>query len=128
MAAIRSLAQLLKPGDYLVLLTGLILVSWLFLLQVQKSPGQFLIVRAQGQVVAELPLNSPRMLNVAGARGISVVEIGNGRARVAGDPGPRQLCVKQGWISRAGDALLCLANQVSLEIPGSTLAFDSLTY
>lgn len=128
MATIRSLAQLLKPGDYLVFLTGLVLVAWLFLLPFQKTPGQSLIVRAQGKVVAELPLNSPRILNVAGAQGTSVVEIREGRARVAGDPGPRQFCVKQGWISRAGDALLCLANQVSLEIPGSTLAFDSLTY
>ena len=128
MTALHSLARLLKPGDYLVLMMGVILVSSLFLLQFHKPSGQTLIVRARGQVVAEFPLNAPRTVNIPGSSGISIVEIGKGKARIARDPGPRQICVKQGWISRAGDALLCLANQVSLEIPGQTLAFDSLNY
>lgn len=128
MVLIRSFAGLLKPGDYTVFLLGLLLVSSLFIFRFQSPAGQTLVVRAKGQIVAELPLHIPRTLNIAGSMGDSVIEVASGKARVANDPGPRQLCVKQGWINRAGDALLCLANQVSLEIPGQATGFDSLNY
>lgn len=65
---------------------------------------------------------------VDGVIGVSRIEVRNGRARVAADPGPRQICVKQGWVSRSGDAALCLANQVSVEIGGYGKSFDSMNY
>jgi hypothetical protein len=65
---------------------------------------------------------------VSGSLGLSRIEVRQGRARVVADPGPRQICVKQGWVYRAGEAALCLANQVSLEIGGLGKPFDSITY
>lgn len=124
----RSIAGLLKPGDYAIFLLGCFLVSSLLLFKPQHAAGQTVVVRAKGQIVAELPLHAPRTLNIAGTMGNSVIEIVMGKARVIGDPGPRQICVKQGWISRAGDALLCLANQVTLEIPGPSTGMDTLNY
>lgn len=119
---------MLKPGDYAVLLLGLLFVAGLFAFRPQSPSGQTLVVRAKGQIVAELPLQTQRTLAITGSLGNSMIEISAGRARVIGDPGPRQICVRQGWISRAGDALLCLANQISLEIPGQSAGFDSLNY
>lgn len=124
----RSFLGLLKPGDYVVFSLGILIVSSLFAYKGESQVGQTLVVRSKGQIVAELPLSDARTLNISGAMGNSVVEIIKGRARVAGDPGPRQFCIKQGWISRQGEGLLCLANQVTLEIPGRTVAFDSLNY
>lgn len=124
----RSITGLLKPGDYVIFLLGCLLVSSLFLIKPQDSAGHTVVIRAKGQIVAELPLHTPRTLSIAGTRGSSVIEIVTGKARVTGDPGLRQICVKQGWISRAGDALLCLANQVTLEIPGQSAGMDTLNY
>lgn len=128
MSLSSRMTALLRPGDYIVLLLGLLLVFSLFLLRLPDRAGQTLLVRAKGQIVAELPLHTRRTLSIAGSMGNSVVEVASGKARVIGDPGPRQLCVKQGWISRAGDTLLCLANQVSLEIPGPAAGMDTLSY
>jgi len=128
MTRIHAIASMLKPGDYAVLLIGLLLVVSLFASGLHSQPGNMLVVRAKGKIVAELPLHGQRTFRVAGPLGTSMIEIAPGRARVIGDPGPRQICIKQGWISRSGDALLCLANQVSLEIPGQSSGFDSLNY
>ena len=65
---------------------------------------------------------------VQGRLGLSRIEIRQGRVRVASDPGPRQICVKQGWVSRAGEAALCLANQITLEVRGVANTFDSMAY
>ncbi|HNI72069.1 MAG TPA: NusG domain II-containing protein, partial [Accumulibacter sp.] len=44
------------------------------------------------------------------------------------DPGPRQYCVRQGWLSRAGEIAICAANQISIEIRGAKQPYDSLAY
>ena len=86
------------------------------------------MVRAQGKIVVRAALDRDADYAVEGTLGTSRIEVRQGMARVAADPGPRQICVRQGWVSRAGEAALCLANQVSLEIGGAGKTFDSLSY
>lgn len=128
MRRLRSLAPLLRPGDYATFLVAALLVAALFLRGTGGPAGDSLIVRTQGRLVAELPLSATRTLEIPGALGTSTIEIRQGKARVSGDPGPRQLCVKQGWIGQAGESLLCLANQVTLEIPARAGGIDTLSY
>lgn len=120
--------ELFKPGDWLTLLLGGALVAALAMHFWSGAQGDTLLVRAQGKLVEEASLRTPRMLTVAGPLGDTLIEIQPGRARVARDPSPRQLCVKQGWLSRAGEAALCLPNQVSVEIRGAVRVYDSVAY
>ena len=90
--------------------------------------GDTVVIRAAGKVVETATLARARTFAVPGPLGTTQVEIAPGRARVAADPSPRQLCVKQGWLSRAGEAALCLPNQVSVEIRGRDPAYDTLGY
>ena len=50
------------------------------------------------------------------------------RARVVADPGPRQYCVRQGWLATAGAVAICAPNQVSLALAGRNAEYDSLSY
>lgn len=90
--------------------------------------GEWAVIRQRGQVVAELALHTPRQFEVSGPLGTTRIEIQPGKARIAADPGPRQYCVKQGWLSRNGEFALCAPNQVSLQIRGQQQAYDSLAY
>lgn len=117
-----------KPGDWLTLLLGGVLVAALAMHFWGGAQGDTLLVRAQGKLVEEASLRTARTLTVAGPLGNTLIEIQPGRARVARDPSPRQLCVKQGWLSRAGEAALCLPNQVSVEILGKQRTYDSIAY
>ena len=86
------------------------------------------VVRAGGQIVAERPLGRADRVEVQGPLGTTVIEIEPGRARVASDPGPRQYCVRQGWLSRSGAVAICAPNQVSLSLAGGQAEHDSLNY
>ena len=81
-----------------------------------------------GTVVAALPLNITKRIEVAGALGTSVIEVRPGRARVAADPGPRQYCVKQGWLTQANAVAICAPNHVTLALVGRQGSYDSLNY
>ncbi len=118
----------IKPGDWLVALAGMILVASLFLTLWNSGPGTKLIIRSAGKVVAESDLNSNRSFEILGPLGTTLITVENRRVRVARDPSPRQYCVRQGWLSHAGEAALCLPNQVSVELAGAAKIYDSLSY
>lgn len=117
-----------KPGDWLVLILAGLLTVGIFFNAWMKPAGDAVIVRAFGKVMVKTTLDRDAVYEVPGKLGFSRIEVRDGQARVASDPGPRQICVKQGWVSRAGDAALCLANQTSLEIAGVAKSFDSVAY
>lgn len=122
------LKQLLRPGDLLVLLAGV--TGWLALSVSlwQSGPAEQAQVRRNGMLVAAYPLNQDRTVSVDGALGTTVIRIESGRARVVSDPGPRQYCVKQGWLSRPGEMALCAPNHVSLSLIGGQPAYESMAY
>ncbi|MBW8369546.1 MAG: NusG domain II-containing protein [Thiobacillus sp.] len=120
--------MLLRAGDVGVLLAGGGLVVGLSVFAWGGQHGDTAVIRAAGQVVKTTSLTHAQSFSVDGPLGTTHIEIEPGRARVSADPSARQLCVKQGWLTRSGQAALCLPNQVSLEIRGRTSAYDTLGY
>lgn len=119
---------LVRPGDWLVAATALIAVTVSFPLLWRGGPADKAVVKRDGTVVAELPLTITKRIEVEGALGISVIEVRPGRARVAADPGPRQYCVKQGWLTQANAVAICAPNHITLALVGANRSHDSLSY
>ena len=120
--------MLLRAGDVGVLLGGGVLVVALTLWAWGGDRGDTAVIRAAGQVVQTAALTHAQTFSINGPLGTTQIEIEPGRARVVADPSPRQLCVKQGWLTLSGQAALCLPNQVSLEIRGRAPTYDTLGY
>jgi hypothetical protein len=119
---------LIKPGDWLVILLGTLVVGISFPLFWQGGLADRAIVRQNGQIFADLDLRAKRQLEVPGPLGQTLIAIEPGRARVVSDPGPRQYCVRQGWLMRPGEIAICAPNRVSLQITGRTKVYDSISY
>ena len=119
---------LIKPGDWLVILLGTLVVGISFPLLWQGGLADRAIVRQNGQIFADLDLRAKRRLEVPGPLGQTLIAIEPGRARVVSDPGPRQYCVRQGWLMRPGEIAICAPNRVSLQITGRTKVYDSISY
>ncbi|MDR0702041.1 MAG: NusG domain II-containing protein [Azoarcus sp.] len=119
---------LLRPGDYAVVAAGIALCVYAGFSLWRGGAPEGLIVRAGGEIFAEADLSRARRIAVPGPLGTTVIEIEPGRARIATDPGPRQYCVRQGWLTRAGAVAICAPNEVSLILTGRGGDFDSLGY
>ena len=122
---------LLKPGDWLLLLVAGALVAASYPLLWRGGAADRAIVRRDGQLVTELALNAARKYEVSGAIGTTVIEVQPGRARVLSDPGARQYCVQQGWLTRANAVAICAPNHVTLQLAGpggQNGAYDTLNY
>lgn len=118
----------IRPGDWLTLALGILAVGLLVGRLWGGGEADRVIIRSGGKVLLEAPLSRDRRIEVLGPLGTSVVEIVNGRARIAADPSPRQYCVRQGWLAQAGEVAVCLPNQVSVELVGARKPYDSLNY
>tara|TARA_R110002049_G_scaffold29236_5_gene99237 strand:- start:355 stop:750 length:396 start_codon:yes stop_codon:yes gene_type:complete len=119
---------LLRPGDFVTLALAVTVCIGSVLMLWRGGAPDKVVVRAGGQVFAEASLAREQFIEVPGPLGTTRIEIQPGRARVAEDPGPRQYCVRQGWLTRAGSTAICAPNQVSLSLAGGAADFDSLNY
>jgi hypothetical protein len=123
--------SLLKSGDWMLLLAAGVLVAASYPLLWRGGVADRAIVKRDGQLVTELALNVARKYEVTGAIGTTVIEVQPGRARVLSDPGPRQYCVQQGWLTRVNAVAICAPNHVTLQLTGRSGqngAYDTLNY
>lgn len=124
----KAWLSLIRPGDWVVAGIAAAAVAVAFPLLWRGGPAERAVIRLDGRVVAEYPLDAAHRVEVAGPLGTTVVEIQPGRARILADPGPRQYCVRQGWLTQATAVAICAPNHVSLMLSGRQPAYDSLNY
>ena len=124
----KAWLALTRPGDWLVLAGGLAAVGFSLPLLLQGGFAERAIIRQNGAVFLDTDLRTRREIEVPGPLGMTRIAIEPGRARVLSDPGPRQYCVRQGWLMRPGEIAICAPNRVSVQIAGRTRTYDSLSY
>ena len=124
----QKIKTLLRPGDVLILLVGIAGWAILTLSLWQSGPAAQAQVRRDGVLVAAYPLSEDRTVSVVGPLGTTMIRIESGRARVVSDPGPRQYCVRQGWLTRPGEMALCAPNHISLTLTGGQPVYESMAY
>lgn len=121
----------MRMGDWLVIAAGLAVTAGSAAHQWGKSPPAQAQVRMDGRIVAELPLTGTHRIAIDGALarlGPTVIEVDAGRARIAADPGPRQYCVQQGWLSRTGSIAVCAPSRVTLQLVGPDSGHDTVAF
>ena len=124
----RLLTKQLLIGDWLIILLSLLAVYYLFQTLWSNEHAAKVQIRIGDKIYATYSLNQQREIHVHGKIGDAVISISQGKARFTKSPCNTQYCVHQGWLTRAGQAAICLPNQISLELLGDTKPYDSLNY
>lgn len=109
------------------LLAAVTVVGSYLLLWQPRTGAHTASVWVAGEERLRLPLDRDQQVRVQGPLGASVIEVRDGRARVAASPGPRQICVRLGWLQSSGESAICLPNQVVLRLEGAG-GFDSMNF
>ena len=114
----RSPIKAMQPWDKvtLFLLTAAIACSFII---VPDSAGSTVLVEVDGKIVGKLSLQENQELNVRGERGHVIVEVHEGMVRVRDADCPNRICVRTGWRSHEGDAIVCVPNKTVVRILGS---------
>ncbi|MBS7218849.1 MAG: NusG domain II-containing protein [Oscillospiraceae bacterium] len=96
-----------------------------------SSTGNGVLARVyqRGELVEEIRLDQvqqPYSFLITGEKGAeNVVEVAPGQIRIVSASCPDQVCVRQGWISDSTVPVVCLPNQVIVEIVGGESFADT---
>ena len=124
----KILIASLLLGDWLIFLLSLLVVFYLFNTLWSNNHATKVQIMLGNKIYATYSLNQQREIHIHGKLGEAVISIEQGKARFLKSPCHTQYCVHQGWLTRAGQAAICLPNQVSLELLGEAKLYDSLNY
>ena len=116
----------LKRYDFL-LLGGVVLVGCMlgFFLLVTGRSGTKVQVRVAGTIVETFPLNENLSYEIHGVGGgTNNLIIENGEAWIENASCPDGLCIHMGKIHRDKQSIVCLPNQVVVEVVGVETASD----
>ncbi|MFO7627808.1 MAG: NusG domain II-containing protein [Candidatus Fermentibacteraceae bacterium] len=118
--------KLLRPGDILplALALGAALLTGGGRGEVDRTHVR--LVTPQQSVI--IPMNADTLIEIPVRDGITVVEVGDGRARIRSSPCPTETCVSTGWISRRGQAAVCMPEGVYIEVRGDGVEPDAVSY
>jgi len=125
---LKNSFAIVRIGDWLVILGSLWGIIYLFQHLWIYEPATMVQLRLGNKVYGTYAINQAREITVAGKLGEALIHIDHGKARFVKAACKNQYCVHQGWLTHAGQAAICLPNQVSLELLGNKKTYDSLNY
>ena len=92
------------------------------------SPGCVAEVYQNGVLLQTLPLDKPVEHTLSAPNGGSnTVVVRDGRVCVLHATCPDQVCVNQGWVSTDATPIVCLPNQLVIQIKGGEPDLDAAT-
>jgi hypothetical protein len=108
----------LSRGDWILILTLTLAAAGLGIwLTLRRTPGRQVTVRLGQRVLASFPLEENREYTIEdGYGGVNHLVIQDGIACIDEANCPDRICVLQGAVSQAGEAIVCLPHEVVVEI------------
>ena len=110
---------LTRADKILALVVGLSAIGMVLHGRYTAEVGGVLVVELAGTAPATHALSNYGVLPVVGPLGVSEIEIGPKGARVISAPCVHKICMRQGWMQRAGDVAACVPNSLVLRIAGA---------
>jgi hypothetical protein len=111
----------MKKNDIILIAIILVIsVAGLLYLNLNKKGGDLVLIRVDGKVVEELPLNKNTTKIIEGVGGTNKLIIEDGHADMIEASCPDELCVDQRNIEHDGETIVCLPNKVVVEIQSET--------
>lgn len=126
--SLKAQIKILLIGDWLIIFLSLVGIVYLFQSLWSAEHASKVQITIGHKIYATYSLNQQRDIHVQGKLGEAIISIAQGKARFTKSPCTTQYCVHQGWLSHAGQAAICLPNQISLELLGENKPYDSLNY
>ena len=126
----------MKKGDKILILTIFILsiFSYGFIyLSGGEERGRYISLQVNGEEVKRLTFTSseePYVYRLETEHGLNVVEVVGNKVHLIEADCPDKLCIKQGFIEKTGEVIVCIPNKMVLEIKSDNLdkELDGINY
>lgn len=124
---------MLKKGDVILIVSVIIVIAIGFLgMRILNGGNKHRIAEIiqDKEVVKRIDLDKvekPERIKVPGLFN-EIVLVEKGRIRFEEAECPDRVCVKTGWLSKAGDSATCIPNRAMIRIKGENQELDGVAY
>lgn len=91
-------------------------------IQLNKKPGAYVVVRIDGREAARYSLTQSQTVSLNG--GTNILQIEDGKAWLTEASCPDHICVKMGVIDEVGEVITCLPNRLTVTVYGAESGVD----
>lgn len=111
----------------LVFLTALLMYIPLFVQDQQnKHKQKEVVVQYQNEEILRVDLSKNQTYHVPATLGDVQIEVKDGAVRVEKETSPYHLCSVQGWVKDTGRPIICLPNELVVQIEASEATDDGV--
>ncbi len=106
-----------KKAD-IIIIVAVVLISTALFIYFFPGSGELATVSVSvgGKPYGTYSIEIPQKITVVTEKGLNIVEIANNSVHMENADCPDKLCVSQGWINTPMQSVVCLPNQVIVEI------------
>ena len=118
-------------ADRFIICLGLFFLLWLYNLYWigSNESSDYALIYVMNQAPIQVDLQQTQQITVQGRLGDSLIEVKEGQIRFLTSPCHSKFCIHAGWLTKNGDFVACLPNQVSIELHNiKDTKFDSVVY
>ena len=105
----------MKRGDFVIIALAILLALTPLLLRPARGAAPRAIVRKDGEIAAELPLDEDAVLRLDEG-GQNVLRVSGGAIRMEEADCPDGTCVRQGVTQSPGETIVCLPNRMIITV------------
>lgn len=116
--AVRALLRRMTLLDKAIVLILLVGAAASFFCLGGGAQGERVVVERGGRILFTAPLGEDRTVSLPGSLGETVLSVHDGRASIVSSPCPLKICMGMGEVSRAGELLACVPNELLVRIEG----------
>lgn len=135
----NKLLKIMTAYDIMIIIGVILLSIGILFLPFWNSENtdagnQVIYISQEGETVQKIPvkdtINNKILVEVEGPIGTSIIEAYNGKVRMkeAPEKDPEKICVKTGWIERAGPSIICVPNKISIWIESEKSDLDGVSW
>jgi len=118
----------MRPGDWIVIVILCALCLSSFLIISYQNTGEIVEIFHNDQRINQIPLHLDTELKLQGTMSELKVIIQDKKVWVQESGCPNKTCMKMGKISKSGQSIICLPNQILIAIKGDHQPkYDSVT-
>ena len=125
----------MKKGDKLLFIVVIVvlLVSSIGIYAYKlafKDKDKIAVIKENGKVIETINLSSlkeTQKFDIKNGEHINTIVAENNRIRMIESDCPDKVCIKTGWISQAGESIVCLPNKIIISIEGGKTTDKNVT-
>jgi len=112
----------MNKNDFKLTIVIFIIIIIIFIIHfINKKNTDTALVYYDSKLILKINLEIDKIYDVAGENGIVKIEVKNKKIRVIQENSPNHICSKQGFISKAGEVIICLPNKIIIELPSENI-------